>query len=279
MKLKTNKRMWRLTALIASVSLFLAACGQSVREPITENSTGIWDRGIIYNLSRFIIWLADILGDNYGLAIIVITLIIRIILIPLTIYQNKTTEKMQIVQPEMQELRQKYSSKDPETQEKLQTELAKLNEKYDYNPFASFLPLIIQLPILMALYQAISRTEVISHSHFLWMQLGQPDPYFIVPIIAALLTWYNSKLMMIGTPNPSQGAVMQWIMPLLILFMGVSLPSAIAIYWVASTGFMIIQTLLLNNPYKKREAREEEARKKRDLQRRLEKAKRHPRKR
>ena len=72
---------------------------------------------------------------------------------------------------------------------------------------------------------------------------------------------------------------MQWIMPLLILFMGVSLPSAIAIYWVASTGFMIIQTLLLNNPYKKREAREEEARKKRDLQRRLEKAKRHPRKR
>ena len=90
MKLKTNKRMWRLTALIASVSLFLAACGQSVREPITENSTGIWDRGIIYNLSRFIIWLADILGDNYGLAIIVITLIIRIILIPLTIYQNKT---------------------------------------------------------------------------------------------------------------------------------------------------------------------------------------------
>lgn len=280
MNLPKLDKKWRLTAIITSMTLFLAACGRSnVREPITENSTGLWDRGIVYNLSLFINWLADLFGGSYGMAIIVITLIIRVLLIPLTMYQMKSTEKMQMVQPEMQALQQKYSSKDPETQRQLQAELAKLNEKYDYNPFASFIPLFIQLPILMALYQAISRTEMISTGEFLWFKLGEADPYFILPLIAAVLTWYNSKLTIIGSPTQnSSTAMMQWMMPALILFMGLTLPSAIALYWVASTGFSIVQMLVMNNPYKKRDAREEKLRQERDLQRRLEKAKRNPRK-
>ncbi|MCZ0717581.1 membrane protein insertase YidC [Aerococcus kribbianus] len=271
--------MGRLLTLIMPIILFLAACGRSVREPITENSTGLWDRGIVYNLSRIIIWFSDLFGGNYGLGIIAVTLIIRILLIPLTMYQMKSTEKMQAVQPEMQALQKKYSSKDPETQRKLQEEMGKLNEKYDYNPFAAFIPLLIQLPILMALYQSISRTEAIATGNFLWAQLGTPDPYLIFPIIAAILTWYNSKLMMIGSPTQNGStAVMQWVMPLMILFMGISLPAAIALYWVTSTGVTIIQTLVLNNPYKKRQERQAQAAKEKDLARRLEKAKRNPRK-
>ena len=70
--------------------------------------------------------------------------------------------------------------------------------------------------------------------------------------------------------------MMQWTMPVMILFMGVTLPSAISLYWVASTGFTILQTLVMNNPFKKRDAREDQIRKEKELERRLEKAKRNP---
>lgn len=265
--------MWKILVITMMAVIFLAACGTS---PIDENSTGLWDRYIVYNFSRIIVWLSDIFG-NYGVGIIAFTLIIRIILIPLTKYQMQSTEKMQMMQPELKALQEKYASKDPETQQKLQEETAKLNEKYDYNMWSGCLPMLIQLPILMALYQSISRTEVLSQEHFLWLELGKPDQLFILPIIAAVLTWYNTRLTTIGTPNSNSSmAMMQWTMPVMILFMGITLPSAISLYWVASTGFTILQTLLMNNPYKKRDAREEQIRKEKELERRLEKAKRNP---
>nr|WP_199729723.1 membrane protein insertase YidC [Aerococcus agrisoli] len=265
--------MWKMLAIVMGAVIFLAACGTT---PIDANSTGIWDRYIVYNFSRIIIWLSELFG-NYGIGIIVFTLIIRVLLIPLTKYQTQSTEKMQMMQPELKELQEKYASKDPETQQKLQEETAKLNEKYDYSMWAGCLPTLIQLPILMALYQAISRTEILNEGHFLWLQLGNPDPYFIVPVIAAILTWYNTRLTTINTAgNNSSMAMMQWTMPIMILIMGVGLPSAISLYWVASTGFTIVQTLIMSNPYKKREAREEQLRKERELERRLEKAKRNP---
>ncbi|OFU51917.1 hypothetical protein HMPREF3116_03135 [Aerococcus sp. HMSC10H05] len=268
-----SKKMWKILVITIMAVIFLAACGTS---PIDENSTGLWDRYIVYNFSRIIVWLSDIFG-NYGVGIIAFTLIIRIILIPLTKYQMQSTEKMQMMQPELKALQEKYASKDPETQQKLQEETAKLNEKYDYNMWSGCLPMLIQLPILMALYQSISRTEVLSQGHFLWLELGKPDQLFILPIIAAVLTWYNTRLTTIGTPNSNSSmAMMQWTMPVMILFMGITLPSAISLYWVASTGFTILQTLLMNNPYKKRDAREEQIRKEKELERRLEKAKRNP---
>ena len=140
------------------------------------------DRYIVYNFSRIIVWLSDIFG-NYGVGIIAFTLIIRIILIPLTKYQTQSTEKMQMMQPELKALQEKYASKDPETQQKLQEETAKLNEKYDYSMWSGCLPMLIQLPILMALYQSISRTEILSQGHFLWLELGVPDQLFVIPII------------------------------------------------------------------------------------------------
>src|SRR5699024_3036039 len=124
---------------------------------------------------------------------------------------------------------------------------------------------------------SISRTEILSQGHFLWLELGVPDQLFVIPIIAAILTWYNTRLTTIGTPNSNPSmAMMQWTMPVMILFMGVTLPSAISLYWVASTGFTILQTLVMNNPFNKRDAREDQIRKEKELERRLEKAKRNP---
>lgn len=272
--MKNNKK-WHLFLLISLMILVLTACGTN---PIDANSTGLWDRYIIYNFSRMITWLSGILNHNYGLGIIAFTFIVRVILIPLTFYQTKGTDKMQAMQPELKALQAKYASKDPETKEKLQEETAKLNEKYEYNPWTGCLPMLIQFPILIALYQAISRTEILQSGHFLWMEMGQSDPYFILPVLAGLLTWYSTRLTMIGSPTSnSQMAIMQWTMPAMILFMGITLPSAIALYWVASTGFTIVQTLIMNNPYKKRKVIEQNEQQELEKIHRLEKARRNPR--
>ena len=119
------KKKSQLILSLAVLTLFLAACGTS---PITESSTGFWDRIVLYNLSQFIIWLSNLLGGSYGLGIIVFTIITRLIMIPLMHFQYKSTRKQAILQPEIKALREKYSARDRATQEMLQAEMNALYE-------------------------------------------------------------------------------------------------------------------------------------------------------
>ena len=252
--MKKRKRLLLLLGIL-SLTVVLAACGT---DSITANSTGFWDRTIIYNFSRVIVWLSNFFGGNYGVGIIAFTLLIRIILLPVTYYQTKSSRKMSDVQPQLKELQEKYSSKDTETQEKLREETANLYEKAGVNPAAGCLPLLIQMPVLIALYQAISRTEVLRTGNFLWVNLGSPDHLFILPVLAALLTLATSKLttMSQAQANPSM-AIMTYMMPVMILFISITLPSAVALYFVISNGFSVVQTLLFNNPFKIKKEREQ----------------------
>ena len=126
----------------------------------------------------------------------------------------------------------------------------------------------------MAMYQAISRTDVLKTGQFLWMDLGSRDPYFILPILAAILTFATTKLstMSQAESNPTTSAML-YMMPALILFMGISLPSALSLYWVVGNAFSVGQTLLLNNPFKIKREREDKIKAERDYQKALEKAK------
>jgi YidC/Oxa1 family membrane protein insertase len=98
--------------------MLLAGCTE-IKEPITADSEGFWNSYIVYPLSALIIWLSEAFGENYGLGIIGVTLIIRLALLPLMIKQVKSSKAMQAIQPEMKELQAKYSSKDAVTQQKL----------------------------------------------------------------------------------------------------------------------------------------------------------------
>lgn len=254
--MKKRKRLLLLAGMLG-LTMFLAACSTG---PISGESTGFWDRYIIFNFSQIIIWLSNLFGGNYGVGIIAFTLVVRIILLPVTYYQTKSSRKMTDIQPELKTLQEKHSSKDAETQELLRTETAKLYEDAGVNPAAGCLPLLIQMPVLIALYQSISRTEVLKSGDFLWANLGTPDPYFILPILAALLTLATSKLasMSQSVANPTT-AIMTYMMPVMILFISITLPSAVSLYFVVSNGFSVAQTLLLNNPFKiNRERKEKE---------------------
>lgn len=266
------KKRKRLLLLLGTVLLavVLAGCGTA---PITAESTGFWDRYIVLNFSRVIIWLSNLFGGSYGLGIIVFTLIIRIILLPLMHGQTKSTRKMSELQPQLKALQATYSSKDAETQNKLKEETSKLYSEAGVNPVAGCLPLLIQMPVLMGLYQSISRTEALSTGNFLWMNLGKPDPMFILPVLAAVLTYATTKLSsMSQSESNATMTSMMYMMPALILFMGITLPSALSLYWVVGNAFSVGQTLLLNNPFKIRREREEKLQAERERQRALEKA-------
>lgn len=269
--MKKNKKRLLLSLLLVGMVLFLSACANNAGaiEPINADSTGFFDQYIVYPLSQVIIWFSDLFGRNYGLGIIAVTLIIRIILIPVYRYQTKSTRKMTDIQPQIKALDEKYSSKDTETQELKAKEQEKLMEEAGVNPLSGYLPLLIQTPILIALYQAISRTEVIAQSDFLWANLGQPDPYYILPLLAAVLMFISLRLNQAATPSQSgaSGMMMSLGMPILIFLITFNLASALSLYFVTSNAFSIVQTLLFNNPFKIRREREEKEEEKRQAER------------
>ena len=268
--MKKVKRVLSLAA-IGSLTLFLAACSN---KPVTSHSTGLWDHYIVYNFSRFIIWLSNNCG-GYGMGIIIFTIIIRVLLLPLMFYQTKSMLKTQELAPKLKAIQKKYSSRDRESMVKMQEETSKLYKEAGVNPWASMLPMIIQLPIMWALYQAIWRTPELRHGTFLWLQLGHTDPYYILPILAALFTFLSSWLSMASMPERNaMTSAMTWFMPIMVFFMALGFSSAITLYWVVSNAFQVVQTLLLQNPFKIRREREAKEKQEKTKKRKLEKAKR-----
>ena len=265
---KKNKKTL-LTLALAAFVIFLSACGR--QDVVDSSSTGFWDSIVIYNLQRLLLWMSDILGSN-GLAIIVFTALGQILLLPLTNYQQKSMEKTQELQPKMDALREKYSARDEATKEKLQTEMQKLQEEAGVNPLAGCLPLLIQMPIFIALYQTVTRTPVLQEADFLWLQLGFPDPLYILPLLAAGFTFLNSWLMQYGNPNAKSNALITFLMPALIFFITFRVASSLALYFVASNGTRVLMTLLTNNPFKKRQELEELAREEEEAENRRQRA-------
>lgn len=263
-----NKR-WLLTLALMSFVLFLSACAST--EPIGPESEGFWDGIIIYNLSRFIMWLSDLFGGSYGAAIIAFTALGQVLLLPLTNYQQASMEKTQKIQPELEALRQKYSAKDAETQQKLADETRRLQEEAGVNPLMGCLPLLIQMPIFIALYQTVVRTPELATGNFLWMELGNPDPLYVLPILAAGFTLANTWLMQYGNPESKQTA-MNYIMPAMIFFITFRVSSSLALYFATSNATRAIITLIFSNPFAKRRALEEEEERKREEERRRKRA-------
>ncbi|MEO1769148.1 MULTISPECIES: membrane protein insertase YidC [Enterococcus] len=257
-----------LMAGLLSLVVLLSACGTG---DVDSTSTGIWSRYIIYYFGEAIKGLSF---GNVGIGIILFTLIIRVILMPLMHFQTKSMRKTQDLQPKIKALQQKYASRDQETQAKLQAETKKLYAEHNVNPYAGCLPLLVQMPVMIALYQSILRIPALRQGQFMWLDLSRPDPYFILPILAAIFTFASTYLSSMSQleSNPTT-KIMNFFMPVMIFVMGMNLASGLSLYWVVSNAFQTVQTLLLNNPFKIRQERAEEAQRIRQRERALERAK------
>ncbi|MCD2434428.1 YidC/Oxa1 family membrane protein insertase [Acidaminococcus sp. NSJ-142] len=192
--------------------------------------------GYIYELTRFI-------GEpSYGLAIIIMTILIKLLLSPLTAKQIASTKAMSRIQPKMKELQARY--KDDKVT--LNQKLSELYKKEGVNPLAGCLPLIVQMPIMIGIFYGIRDFQYAGPSSFLWMSsIADPDPLYILPILSALTTFIQSKQTMPPSDNP-QGKIMLYFMPLFIGYISLKFPAGLVLYWVVMNIMQIGQQFLLD---------------------------------
>lgn len=182
---------------------------------------------------------------NYGLAIIFLTVLIKLVLYPLTLKQMRSMAVMQQLAPKVKEIQTKYKDKDPQ---KMQKKIMELYQEYNVNPLSGCLPLLIQLPILIALYRALLQFQYPdpAHASFFWIaslsQVG--DHLYILPVLAGISTYLQSKMTM--TTNEPTQRVMLFTMPLFIAWICTTVPAGLALYWVVFNILGIIQQYFIN---------------------------------
>ncbi len=180
---------------------------------------------------------------SYGLAIIILTVIIKIILYPLTAKQIASTKAMSEMQPKIKALQEKYKD-DKQT---LNVKLSEMYKEHGINPLAGCLPLLVQMPIMIGIFYGIRDFNYVGPSNFLWMQsIGEPDPYFILPVLSALTTFIQSKQTMPSTGDNPQGKVMLYFMPLFIGYISFKFPAGLVLYWTVMNTMQIIQQFIMD---------------------------------
>lgn len=247
------KRIFAI-GVLAVILFIITGCSTELNpetNPIDENRTGFWDTVFVYPIHWVILYFGDLFKNMgvdtwyYGWSVVVVTILLRLLLLPLMIQQTKSAKAMQAIQPEIQKLREKYSAKDQKTQQKLNEEMMKLFQERGVNPFAGCLPLFISMPILIAFYQALMRTAELQGHTFLWFTLSAPDPY-VLPIVAATTTFIQQKMVMVQD-NP-QMKMLLYFMPAMIFVFAFFFPAALTLYWVVGNLFMIAQTYFITGP-------------------------------
>lgn len=171
---------------------------------------------------------------NYGLSIILLTVAIKILLQPLTNKQTKSMKDMQKIQPHIAELKKKY----PDNMQKQNEEVMKLYKEHGINPFSGCLPLLLQLPILFALFTALRSSVELKGEGFLWLaDLSLADPTWILPIAIALSMHIQQSQMQV---DPNQAAAFQF-MPVFMFFITYTLPAGVLLYWGVSNVLQVGQ--------------------------------------
>lgn len=181
-------------------------------------------------------WSLEVSG-NYGVAIILLTVVVRIVILPLTVYQTKSMKRMQEVQPRMKELQTKYK----ENPEKLNQEMMSLYKTEGVNPFAGCLPMLVQLPILWALFEVFRTFDPVAlgYNHmFLGANLAEKNMVLsVLTVVTMFLQTYLS-----GMSNDPNQKMMTWLMPIMFGWIAFTMPtSGIVLYWVVSTVFGLVQ--------------------------------------
>lgn len=206
------------------------------------------------------------LTNDYGLAIILLTVAVRLITLPLSMKQMASTRAMQKIAPEQKRLQEKYK----DDKEKLNAEMMKLYKENNVNPFGGCLPLLIQFPVLIAVFGVLRNPEIMENAidgfsslFFGWIDLNASFSelvaqgaalsdyvsFAIIPLLAGLTTYLQTKQTTAGQGQAAGGmGTMTLLMPFMIVFFSYSLPQGLPLYWLAGNIFSIIQHYILARP-------------------------------
>jgi len=223
----------------------------------------VWDLIILRPMINVLIVISGNLLNNFGLAIIALTIIVRILTLPLTVKQLRATKGMQELQPKLAELQKKHGK----DKTKMAQEQMQLYKESGVSPAGCMLPMLVQLPIWIALFQSIIRLLAVVpeqflslsrylyaswplvfylvplQSKFLWLDLAIPDKYLLLPILVGGSMWLQQKMVTPTTTDPrmqAQSRMMLWMMPLMFAFLTMQFPSGLALYWVVSNVISVV---------------------------------------
>ena len=220
----------------------------------------LWREIIIRPMLNLLVVLYTICFNNMGVAIIVFTVIVRLVTLPLTVKQLRQMRAMMDLQPRMREIQERYGR----DRQRVSQETMRMYREAGVSPVGCLGPLVIQMPILFGLFRVLIQTLYSRPDHlvalaekfyawipvfpiytaaplsasFLWMDLSEPDPSNVVmPVLVFVSTWLQQKMTMTPSTDPRQSTnqmMMLWLMPLIIAFFSFTLPSGLSLYWVAS---------------------------------------------
>lgn len=180
---------------------------------------------------------------NYGIAIILLTILLKVLTFPLTYKSMKSMRQMAKIQPEIQKLREKYKD-DPQT---LNMQMMQLMRSGGYNPLAGCLPILIQMPVFFALYRVLYGAIELYHAPFFaWINdLSSRDPFYVTPVLLTVTMYFQQKLTPSTATDPVQAKMLQWMPVIFGVFM-LSLPSGLTLYMLTNAIASIFQQIILN---------------------------------
>ena len=194
----------------------------------------------IYNLLKqflaFLLNTTDKYVGNFGISIIIVTILIKILLLPLTLKQDKSMKEMKKLQPELEKIKQKYAN----DKQMLNIKTMELYKEHKVNPLGGCLPLLLQLPILFALFGVLRNGIIPKDSSFLWLKLSVPDQFYILPVLNGAVSFLQQKLMGSADSNP-QMKNMMYVFPIMMIMFSLKMPSGLQLYWLTSSILAVVQ--------------------------------------
>jgi YidC/Oxa1 family membrane protein insertase len=244
---------------IFTTTIFAGPRDQSVLDAAATTIGGIDDTidyGWFWFLARPMLWVLNALNSfvmNYGVAIILMTILLRLLMWPLTRKSYTSSIAMQRMQPELQRIQKLYAN----DKARLQMEMMNLYRAHKTSPMSGCLPMLIQIPIFFALYKALLVSVQMRNAHFLWIHdLAAMDPYFILPILMGATMWLQQYLQTPKTisnnpndPTVATQRVMKWL-PVIFTIMFAWMPAGLVLYWTVSNLFGIFQMYVIKKMMK-----------------------------
>jgi len=222
----------------------LKKLGISLEEAIEFDSFIPGLKWLSIGLLIFIKFLYQFVG-NYGIAIVILTILIKLIFWPLGTISYKSMKEMQKLQPKLMELKEKYKN----DQAKIGQETMALYRAHKVNPLSGCLPMLIQIPVFIGLYNTLLYAIELRHSPFFWwiQDLSAKDPYYITPIVMGATQFIQQK-MTPATGDPMM-AKMMLIMPIVFTFIFLNFPAGLVIYWLINNVLSIGQQIYINKKF------------------------------
>ena len=235
-----------------SSKLWVGPKDQDVMNEVAENLGLTVDYGWLWFISKPLFKLLTFIQSfvgNWGLAIIVLTFIVRGVMFPLTKAQYTSMAKMRLLQPKIQEIRERYK----DDRQKAGAETMKLYKTEKVNPLGGCLPLIIQMPIFIALYWTLMESAELRQSAFiLWIKdLSVYDPFFVLPLLYGVSMFIMQKMSPTAVTDPLQKKIFM-AMPFVFTFMFCTFPAGLTLYWLVSNCFTILQQVIIYRSLEKK---------------------------